>query len=155
MPDLSKTTVTTWLQDRAPAVATLWGGAIRSLEDDGEVRTALATLGHALDTSLNRDAVALSTQLQEPALQGSFRAVLAQLGPARLLRLLHWLTFAGLPAGDKVVEGLMQDEPSGVGAMLRAAVLELHRQELLARIFSRDRLRNLLSACQPQQTVAA
>ena len=155
MPDLSKTTVTMWLQERAPSIATLWGGAVRSLEDDADVRVALANLGDALDASLNRDPASLSAKLREPSFQSEFRTVLAQLGPARLLRLLHWLTFAGLPAGEKVVTGLMRAEPSGIGAMLRAAVLELHRQELLARIFSKDRLRILLNACGPQQTEAA
>jgi hypothetical protein len=155
MPDLTKSTVIAWLEQREPSVAILAGGAVRPLEDDAEVRTALGKLGHALDASLNRDASVLSGQLCEPSIQTGLRDVLVQLGPARLLRVLHWLTFSGLPAGEKVVAGLLEDEPSGTGAKLRAAVQHLHRQALLARIFSKDRLRILLNACQGQQPEAA
>lgn len=155
MPDLRKAVVTAWLQEREPSVATLGGGAVRPLEDDAEVRTALSNLGEALDDSLNRDASLLSARLREPLVQTRLRSVLVQLGPARLLGLLHWLTFSGLPAGEKVLAGLLEDEPDGTGVKLRAAVQDLHRQALLARIFSKDRLRILLNACQSQQPEAA
>ncbi|GAV35520.1 hypothetical protein ROTAS13_03197 [Roseomonas sp. TAS13] len=155
MPDLSKSTVTSWLQEREPAVATLWNGAVRPVEDDPDVRAALAELGEALDHSLNRDARQLSAVLRDRPVQDSLRRVLAQLGTARLLRLLHWLSFAGLPEGGAVLRGLLQDDPSGTGQILRAAVEEMHRQELLARIFSRGRLEVLLAACEGSHREAA
>lgn len=155
MPDLSKSTVTTWLEEREPAVAVLWGGAVRPIEDDADVRAALADLGETLDLSLNRDAQSLSARLCETPTQICFRSVLAQLGPARLLRLLEWLTFAGLPDGEKVVAGLLQDEPGAAGTLVRRALLELHRQALLVRLFQRDRLKVLLAACQAQNAEAA
>ncbi|MDT8278690.1 hypothetical protein RQ734_21775 [Roseomonas mucosa] len=155
MPDLSKSTVTSWLQEREPAVATLWDGAVRPVEDDPDVRAALAELGEALDQSLNRDARQLSAVLRDEPVQDSLRQVLAQLGPARLLRVLHWLSFAGLPEGGAVLKDLLQNDPTGAGQVLRAAVEKLHRQELLARIFSRGRLEVLLAACQGRQAEAA
>ncbi len=154
MPDLSKATVIAWLDDQDSAMANLWGGAIRPIEDDAEVRSALSELGQALDGSVNKDARRLSATLQDTLTQTGLRRVLAQLGPARLLRLLHWLSAAGLPEAEKVVGGLLQDEPSGIGQMLRSAIQEMHRKELLARLFSRGRLETLRAACQCQREAA-
>jgi hypothetical protein len=155
MPDLSKATVTSWLQDREPLVVTRWKGAVRPVEEEPEVRASLAELGDTLDRSFNRDADRLSTALREEPVQENLRRVLAQLGPARLLRLLHWLSFSGLPGGGQVLSSLLRDDPSGAGQAVRAFIEELHRQELLARIFSRGRLQALLAACQGQQGQAA
>ena len=154
MPDLSKATVIAWLDDQDSAMANLWGPAIRPIEDDADVRSALSELGQALDGSLNKDGRRLSATLQDTLTQTGLRRVLAQLGPARLLRLLHWLSAAGLPEAEKVVGGLLQDEPSGVGQMLRSAIQEMHRKELLARLFSRGRLKTLLAACHWQREAA-
>ena len=154
MPDLSKATVLAWLDDQDSAMANLCGGAIRPIENDADVRSALSELGQTLDRSLNNDARRLSATLQKTLTQTGLRRVLAQLGPARLLRLLHWLSAAGLPEAEKVVGGLLQDEPSGIGQMLRSAIQEMHRRELLARLFSRRRLETLLAACQWQREVA-
>jgi hypothetical protein len=155
MPDLSKAKVETWLKTQDSEVAKLWGGAVRPIEDDADVRRALSELGHILDQSLNKDAGKLSATLQDDPTQAGLRRVLVQLGPARLFRLLHWLSAAGLPDAEKVVGGLLQNEPSGIGQMLRAAIQEMHRKELLARLFSRGRLETLLAACQRQQPEAA
>jgi len=155
MPNLSKSKVETWLETQDSEVARLWGGAVRPIEDDADVRTALTEMGHMLDQSLNKDAGKLSATLQDDSTQAGLRRVLVQLGPARLFRILHWLSSAGLPDAEKVVGSLLQDEPSGIGGMLRAAIQEMHRQELLARLFSRGRLEALLAACQTQQPEAA
>ena len=155
MPDLSKTTVETWLETQDSQVAKLWGGAVRPIEDDADVRSALSDMGNTLDHSLNKDAGKLSAALRDTPTQATLRSVLVQLGPARLFRLLHWFSAAGLPEADKVLGGLLQDEPSGVGKMLRQAVQEMQRQELLARLFSRGRLETLLAACQDKQPEAA
>ena len=154
MPDLSKATVLAWLDDQDSAMANLCGGAIRPIENDADVRSALSELGQTLDRWLNNDARRLSATLQETLTQTGLRRVLAQLGPARLLRLLHWLSAAGLPEAEKVVGGLLQDEPSGIGQMLRSAIQEMHRKELLARLFSRGRLETLMAACQCQREAA-
>ena len=155
MPDLSKQTVLTWLGDQDTGVATLWGGPIRSIEDDADVRSALTELGEVLDNSFSKDAGGLSITLQEEACQTRLRRILVQLGTARLFRLLGWFSTAGLPEGDKVVSGLLQDEPTGAGQMLRSAAQELQRQELLTRLFSRSRLETLVAACQVQKPEAA
>lgn len=154
MPDLSKSTVLKWLGDQDTGIASLWGGPTRPIEDDADVHSALGEMGAELDRSLNSDASKLSAALQERPTVGSLRRILVQLGPARLFRVLHWLSAAGLPEAEKVLGGLLQDEPTGVGRMLREAIQEMHRQELLARLFSRGRLEALLAACQGQQEVA-
>jgi hypothetical protein len=154
MPDLSKAKVETWLETQDSEVAKRWGGAVRPIENDADVQNALREMGHTLDQSLNNNAGRLSATLQGNPTQATLRNVLVQLGPARLFRLLHWFSAAGLPEAEKVVGGLLQDEPSGVGQMLRAAVQEMHRQELLARLFSRGRLETLLAACQSSQEAA-
>ena len=155
MPDLSKATVMTWLDDQDAGIANLWGGPVRPIEDDADVRSALSEMGDALDRSLNKDASKLSTTLREEPTQTGLRRVLVQLGPARLFRLLYWLSAAGLPEADKVLSGVLQDEPSGVGQMLRSAIQEMHRRELLTRLFSPGRLKTLLTACQDQQPEVA
>lgn len=151
MPNLSTSTVTSWLQEQEPTVAVRWKGAVRPVEDDAAVQNRLIELGEVLDRYLNHDAQSLSETLREEPVLGSLRQILAQLGPARLLRVLHWLSFTGLPEGGQVLGGLMRDEATGAGQALRAFVQELHREELLARIFSRQRLQVLLAACQDQQ----
>ena len=154
MPDLSKSTVLKWLGDQDTGIASLWGGPTRPIEDDAAVQSALGEMGAELDRSLNKDSRRLSAALQEQPTLGGLRRILAQLGPARLFRVLHWLSAAGLPEAEKVLGGLLQDDPTGVGRMLREAIQEMHRQELLGRLFSRGRLEALLAACQGQQEAA-
>jgi hypothetical protein len=73
------------------------------------------------------------------------REILMQLGVARLLRLLTWLSGESGSDGAKLLTGLF-DGAFGAPDILRGTVRALHRQALLARIFDDKRLDALLAA---------
>ena len=80
--------------------------------------------------------------LAPAAPQEDFRAVLAQLGAARLLRLLHWLAESDEPRRIAVL--ISGDDATG--AALRAAIAAVTRPALLRRIFAAERIAALDAA---------
>ncbi len=152
MPDLTRAAVTAWLERQSPAsIGMLGTNAVRPIEDDAVTRNALAGFGEALDHALDQDAGHLGQALQEPDAKDRFRTVLTQLGPARLLRVLHWLSFSNLPGSDAILTGLLQDDGGAPARSLRETLHELNRRELLDRIFGQPRLQTLLTACSTHQ----
>ena len=68
---------------------------------------------------------------------------MAQLGAARLLRLLVWFDEAPVGRFNHWPEVLLQDADTEAGACLRAMLTALHRRTLLDRVFAPERLRLL------------
>ncbi|MDT8350998.1 hypothetical protein RQ769_14475 [Roseomonas mucosa] len=115
----------------------------RPLEDTPEVRALLSDLGRVLEAT-SPERVGGSIGEDDGA---TAREVLAQLGVARMLRLVEWLDgVAGGAAGD-VQALLLRSDTTEAGRFIRTVLDALHRQELLARIFAPERLQALLSAC--------
>jgi len=143
VPELDRAPVLDWVTAYQPSLLAWVGGPMRDIEDDERVRSTLTDLGRSLE--------AVEAGLGLPAAMSSadaprdFRAVLAQLGPARLLRLVCWLAAEGSPERAAVLHllfaGLHPD-----AAALRAALEVLHRRELLTRLFSETRLQQLIVA---------
>ena len=154
MLDLDKDAVTRWLTERQPMGAPPARDPIRPIEDAPEVRPSLLVLGGTLGAARERDAAALSGQLCADPARDDLRGVLAQLGGARLLRILDWLTEDAVPESRRVLEALLAADPSGAGQALRTAIEDHNRQALLGRIFSQERLDALLAACRatPKET---
>ena len=144
MPSLEKQAVMDWVAACEPAIAGASAAPIREMEDNADIHAALEALGEALD----RHAAAgtgLSSCLQAGEPGQDLLAILTQLGPARLLRLFHWLSSGDAPDRQEALRSLL-DDAYGSAATLRAMVHALHRQALLASIFDESRLQALLLA---------
>ncbi len=131
MPNLDQADVTAWLAGwRAGEDA--WPPAVRAVECAADAPGRLAALGKSLDQAHGANLGLLSKRLRSEPTLNSLRAVLAQLGAARALRLLHWISEADLPEGGALLAGLLQG---------------LRRKLVLARIFAPERLAALQAAC--------
>lgn len=147
MPNLEQHAVTAWLTELRPGpAATEWPPAIRAIETEADLPQRLTALGRAFDDLAPGDPHALATALRNAPLRDDLRAVLAQLGAARVLRVLHWLCEIDVPDCHAVIAALLQDDGS-VGQALRAAVEAVTRRAVLCRIFAPERIAALEIAC--------
>ena len=148
MPNLEQHAVTEWLIALRPAAATgEWPPPIRAIETEADNPERLQALGSILDQLSQGELEILSTTLREAPLRDDLRAVMAQLGAARLMRLLHWLAEIDLPGCHAVIPALIGGD-DGNGAVLRAAIAAVTRPALLRRIFAPDRIAALQIACE-------
>jgi hypothetical protein len=147
MPNLEQYAVTAWLTAVRPAAVTEWPPPIRAIETEGDNAERLQALGAILDELVPAQLRGLSIALSEPPLRDEVRAVMAQLGAARLMRLLHWLAEIDLPDCPAVISALVGAD-DGNGDALRAAITAVTRRALLRRIFAPDRIAALHAACE-------
>ena len=147
MPDLEHRAVTDWLTELRPAVAAQeWPPAVRALEMEVGHPEQLVVLGRALD-DLGEDHIAeLARALRVSPFRDDVRVVLAQLGAARLLRILHWLPEQGIPDCNLIISALIEGV-SPEACALRAALAALTRRAILRRIFDPERIALLTAAC--------
>ena len=142
MPDLDTDRVTAWFSKAASGHGEdCWPPPIRPIEQTAADR--LAGLGQSLHAAVAAGADALRPALCTGPLRGNFRSVLAQLGAARLLRVLHWLG-EELADHEPALALIADDCPDA--AALRAAIDNLVRQATLARLFDRSRIAALAAA---------
>ena len=147
MPDLEQAAVTEWLTALRPAAANEWPPAIRAIETEADNAERLQALGSILDEIPQGELPDLSTALREGPLRDDLRAVMAQLGAARLMRLLRWLAEIDSPACLAVISALVGGDDA-TGDALRAAIAAVTRPALLRRIFASDRIAALHGACE-------
>jgi hypothetical protein len=147
MPNLEQRAVTEWLTALRPAVANEWPPPIRAMETEADNAERLQALGSILDEIVPGELRDLLTALRQAPLQDDLRAVMAQLGAARLMRLLHWLAEIDLPDCPAVISALVGGD-DGNGDALRAAIAAVTRRALLRRIFAPDRIAALHAACE-------
>ena len=147
MPDLEQTVVTDWLTGlRHDADAITWPPPIRALETDDESARLAVSLGRALDGIGQDDLAQLADALCADPMREDFRLVLAQLGAARVLRLLHWMSESDIPHCDAVIRGLLNGGDAS-GRALRATVNAVTRRATLQRIFAPERIAALEEVC--------
>ena len=142
MPYLDRTTATDWLRACGPVEAADWMAAVRAVEAAEEAPEALTALGLALDGA------AAAGPLVPVLADGPGRdlcAVLGQLGPTRMLRLLHWLAGEEARDGPEVLKTLLAGG-YGPADAVRAVFHTLHRRELLTRMFDPARVEALVRA---------
>ena len=148
MPDLERVAVVEWLKNLRPeAVSLEWPPAVRPNEAEGSVSVQLQALGEALDRFEKADPQALVRALQANPLRDDLTAVLAQLGAARMLRLMHWLAETGMPDVHTVIGALVQADSPAANA-LRAAIDAVTRRALVRRMFAPERISALETACE-------
>jgi hypothetical protein len=148
MPNLEQHAVTEWLTALRPAAATgEWPPPIRAIETEDDNPERLQTLGSILDQLGRGELEFLATALREGPLRDDLHVVMAQLGAARLMRLLHWLAEIDLPDCHTVISALVGSDDA-TGDALRAAIAAVTRRALLRRIFAPDRIAALHAACE-------
>src|SRR5260370_31268651 len=104
MPNLEQYAVSEWLTSLSAAGATgEWPPPIRAIETEADNSERLQALGSIFDELIPEELRHLSTALREAPLRNDLRAVMAQLGAARLMRLLHWLAEIDLPDCPTVI----------------------------------------------------
>lgn len=156
MPDLSTDAIHRWIDAHWQCAAGISSKhTFRQNERSHRVEQALAALGQVLEEAGERDFSALRAALIEDAGRDGLRRVLAQLGPGRMVRILHWLSCLGSSDADAVLTTLFDSSDDVNVLALREALQALHRRELLARLFGEDRVGALLSACRLVQKEAA
>lgn len=142
MPDLERSDVLDWLQRTEPRLAGAGVPVFRPVEDTPEVRALLSDFGHALGTA---SAEQIGGGIGEDD-GATAREVLAQLGVARMLRLVEWLDGAAGGAAHNAQALLLRSDTTEAGRFIRTVLDALHRQDLLGRIFAPERLQALLAA---------
>ena len=115
MPDLRTETIAAWL---AVNGSDDLARSAPHADDRPDLATALAAFGDALDASVHHGADALEVALHR-GLSGPMAEVIAHLGAARRLRLLHWLTEAGFDQPDRVIDGITDPGTPGGAVVLR------------------------------------
>ena len=151
MPDLTNTAIESWLDTHgSEAVAHL--AQTGPPEEDADVLPAVIALGTVLDTGRDQARAALEALLLANPAAAGLRTVLAHLGGPRRMRLLHWLAECGFTDAHGVLTRLTEADPSGAGPYLAAWIADLHRRQVLERIFDPARITTLLAACRDVDT---
>jgi hypothetical protein len=151
MLDLSTSGVGTWLKHNGAYDFRELPGAVQRAEANPNVETALVALGLALEEASNHDPVNFKTRLQTEPAKSAFLAVLSQLGHARLIRLLDWLSEPGRPDRRVLLTALFAADAPDPAQAVRSAIHMLARQILIRRLMHRDRLETLLACCKQYQ----
>jgi hypothetical protein len=143
MPNLERHAVSRWLAELLPDIdPNDWPPTLRAIETAAGHPERLQILGNALDQLASEELQAIS----EPPIRDDLRAVLAQLGAARLMRLLHWLGQHNISGSQGMIAALVAGDDAD-GRALRAAIAAVTRRALFARIFAHDRIAALEAAC--------
>jgi hypothetical protein len=148
MPDLRSAAVSDWLHLMQPVKpADDWPPAMRPLETSSQAEMLLAEFGHLLDREAEASPTALAVALHSPALILDFQEILAQLGAARPLRILHWLQEQDLPDSLEIAAGLIAGDRHAARA-LRETIATLLRRTTLSRVTAPERLAELQIAAE-------
>ena len=146
MPKLDERAVIEWLTEVRPVTAAEeWPPAIRPIEAVADVPQAFEELGRTLDELSKDNLEVLSLAIRTTQLRYDLRAVIARVGAARLLRLLHWFVEQEVPDCNAVVAALVEGDTPEVRA-LRAAIAALTRRAQLRRLFAPERVAALQAA---------
>jgi hypothetical protein len=119
--------------------------AIRPIEAVADAPQAFEELGQTLDELSNDNLEVVSLAIRTTQLRYDLRAVIARVGAARLLRLLHWFVEQEVPDCNAVVAALVEGDTAEARA-LRAAIAALTRRAQLRRLFAPERIAALQAA---------
>ena len=146
MPNLDKTTTQDWLKALQPGQDLPdWPPPIRAIEEPSQHARALIDLGDDLDQCRAAGDDAIRALLDDPAALEDLRACLCQLGAARLLTLMHFLSESQNPIATPPAI-IFSNSHTPEAAALRSALRMLSRRFTLHRMFSPERLSALRTA---------
>jgi hypothetical protein len=148
MPDLDRALVLEWFRLEEASSPSAAGPPLQPVEESPEVEAALVRLGGVLDDALGRAPDTLSAMLRASPAGDELRIILAQIWPARFLRILEWIMEGPLPGSDAVLAGFMVPDATASGQYLQRALLRASGPTALERIYAPERLQGLLAACQ-------
>ena len=146
MPNLDTVAALDWLRalhpDHAPPD---WPPPIRAIEEPADHARVLVEFGEDLDRLASRAEGKLPTLLADPATMEELRTLLCQMGAARLLTLIHFLTENAEP-GSTPLPVILSRAKTAEALALRSALTALSRRFTLHRMFSPERLSALRAA---------
>jgi hypothetical protein len=147
MLDFTETDVVAWFTlIRPPTRQNSWPPAIRAIERGRGVETLLHELGAVLSDLATEDPSILPKALLGDPIQNDLQTVAAQLGAARLLRLVDWFS-AILPGAPELLARLSQGRTANAQA-INSSLRALTARDTLARMFSTDRVAWLQSCAE-------
>lgn len=142
MLNFTEADVAAWFAPiRPPACQNTWPPAFRPMERGGSAEPLLHELGAVLTELDVQDPPILPDALMDATVQRDLQTVVAQLGAARLLRLVDW-SIATLPRGSQLLAQLSQGRTANAQA-IRSSLRALTVRDTLARMFSSDRVAEL------------
>lgn len=147
MLDLRTGAVTDWLQLVRPVDAAPWPPSVRPVEATPQAEASLIELGEQLTRGSDEDPAGLAAELQHHELVPELQALLAQLGAARVLRILNWLNERGIPDNTAIIAALVAGDTPSARA-LRATIASVGRRATINRLFAPERLTELQIAAE-------
>lgn len=149
MLDLEHQAVTGWLTDIQPARTDAdWPPPVRPIETRGDATTLLMDLGIAIDTVLKPGIDPLVKPLGTD-LATCLRDILAQLGAARMLRIVSALQDSLPQDGATELMDRLTAPDTSAGRALASAIAASARTTLRGRLISEKRLAALARAITP------
>jgi hypothetical protein len=146
MPNLDTIAAQDWLRALQPGQALPdWPPPIRAIEEPSHHARALIDLGDELDQCRGAGDNAIRALLDDPAALEDLRSCLCQLGAARLLTLMHFLSESQDPIATPPAI-LLSNSHTPEAAALGSALRMLSRRFTLHRMFSPERLSALRTA---------
>ncbi|WOJ91790.1 hypothetical protein RZS28_18855 (plasmid) [Methylocapsa polymorpha] len=152
MPDFSPGAVKSWLTKREPDLASGLPDALQRLQADPRVETALLALGLALDETRANAPDGLFELLNRDPGRTAFRAVLEQLGDARMVLLLDWLAAPNSPNKRALLTALLLPDAGDPAPAILATLRDLNRHALILRMFGEERIHALFSVSELLRT---
>ena len=146
MPNLDTIAAQDWLRALQPSQALPdWPPPIRAIEEPPPHARALFDLGDELDQCRGPGDSGIRTLLDDPTALEDLCACLCQLGAARLLTLMHFLSESQDPMATPPAI-ILSNSHTPEAAALRSALRMLSRRFTLHRMFSPERLSALRTA---------
>lgn len=146
MPNLDTDAALDWLRALHPShTPPDWPPPIRAIEEPADHARALVDLGDDLDRLASRAEEKLPGLLADPATMEELRTLLCQMGAARLLTLMHFLSENTEP-GSSPLPAILSRAETAETLALRSALTALSRRFTLHRMFSPERLSALRAA---------
>ena len=155
MLNLDEANVLAWLTPIRPATGKIdWPPAVRPLERAPAAEPLLIELGAVLSEIETQNPSLLPVALSAAPVRTELQTVIAQLGAARLLRILDWLA-SNIPEAPRLFRELSEGSTANAQA-IRSAIRALTARNTLTRMFSLDRVTTVQAcaeaAINPQET---
>jgi hypothetical protein len=144
MPKIVATQIGCWLDPSPLDLMNDLADAVRLAESDPTIESAVVALGVAIDAAASPDPRGFARCFQTDPARTLFPSVLAQLGSARLVRMLLWLTEPEKPNRRAILDALFAQETGDASDAIRRATRFASRHALLTRITAEIRLRSLV-----------
>jgi hypothetical protein len=147
MPDLTEGGVTEWFTPiRPPGPRKFWPPVFRHAECAPSITPLLEDLGSALSELQAEGDAAMAYKLQDENAFRDLQVVVAQLGGARLLRILEGFA-SSFPEGKKLIARLTRG-PSTEAQTIQSALHSLTGRATISRMFNPDRVVELQTCAQ-------